>query len=85
MKQVLIGMALLCVPLDVAQHPTLRALRRHRRVAGSYRFILGLHRHHHRQLMLGATETVLLTVRAWPRDDVDAAVERIVGSFRITA
>ena len=31
------------------------------------------------------TDAVLLTVRTWPRDDVDATVERIVGSFEITA
>jgi uncharacterized protein DUF6714 len=28
-------------------------------------------------------DVVLLTVRSWPRDDVDTAVERIVGSFEI--
>jgi hypothetical protein len=28
-------------------------------------------------------ETVLLTVRSWPREDVEAAIERIVGSFRL--
>jgi len=27
----------------------------------------------------------LLTVRSWPRDDVEAAMERIVGAFEILA
>jgi hypothetical protein len=30
-------------------------------------------------------EVVLLTVRSWPRDDVEAALERIVGAFEILA
>ena len=30
-------------------------------------------------------EVVLLTVRSWPRDDVEAAIERIVTSFEIVA
>jgi hypothetical protein len=30
-------------------------------------------------------EVVLLTVRSWPRDDVEAAMERIVGAFEILA
>jgi hypothetical protein len=30
-------------------------------------------------------EVVLLTVRSWPRDDVEAAMERIVSSFEIVA
>jgi hypothetical protein len=30
-------------------------------------------------------DVVLLTVRSWPRDDVEAAIERIVGGFEIVA
>jgi hypothetical protein len=30
-------------------------------------------------------EVVLLTVRSWPRDDVEAAMERIVSTFEIVA
>jgi hypothetical protein len=30
-------------------------------------------------------EVVLLTVRSWPRDDVAAAMERIVAGFEIMA
>ena len=30
-------------------------------------------------------DVVLLTVRSWPREDVEAAVERIVGAFEIVA
>jgi uncharacterized protein DUF6714 len=30
-------------------------------------------------------DVVLLTVRSWPRDDVDAAIERIVGSFALAS
>jgi uncharacterized protein DUF6714 len=30
-------------------------------------------------------DVVLLTVRSWPRDDVEAALERIVGAFEIVA
>ena len=30
-------------------------------------------------------EAVLLTIRSWPRDDVEAAMERIAGSFEIVA
>jgi hypothetical protein len=30
-------------------------------------------------------DVVLLTVRSWPRDDVEAAIERIVGTFAIAA
>jgi hypothetical protein len=28
-------------------------------------------------------EVVLLTVRSWPRDDVEAAMQRIVSTFEI--
>ena len=30
-------------------------------------------------------DVVLLTVRSWPRDDVDVAIERIVGSFALAS
>jgi hypothetical protein len=30
-------------------------------------------------------DVVLLTVRSWPRDDVEAAMERIVAAFEIVA
>jgi hypothetical protein len=30
-------------------------------------------------------DVVLLTVRSWPREDVEAAMERIVASFEIVA
>ena len=30
-------------------------------------------------------DVVLLTLRSWPRDDVEAAIERIVGAFEIVA
>lgn len=30
-------------------------------------------------------EVIVLTVRSWPRDDVEAAMERIVAAFEIVA
>jgi hypothetical protein len=35
--------------------------------------------------VIGKEEVVLLTVRSWPRDDVEAAMERIVSTFEIVA
>lgn len=32
---------------------------------------------------VASQEVVLLTVRSWPREDVEAAMERIVGAFEI--
>jgi len=30
-------------------------------------------------------DVILLTIRSWPRDDVEAAIERIVGAFEVVA